>query len=150
MTQISALQPNLPQSQPREIQKTETAGFQETLQKTLAARPGAPPAPRGAGALGEIQSAVMPTVENDSDVLVDRTGRLIDLLDAYARQLADPAKSLKQIAPLVAEIQTQAERLMAAAAETGLQQDAALQTLATRSAVAANVEVIRFQRGDYV
>ncbi|MDZ7597238.1 MAG: hypothetical protein U5J82_02845 [Desulfobacterales bacterium] len=67
----------------------------------------------------------------------------------YAHHLADPAKSLREIAPLVAEIQAQADRLMAAA-DAGLQHDADLQTLATRSAVAANVEVIRFRRGDYV
>lgn len=149
MTPISPLQPNLPPPQPREIQKTGDAGFHETLQKTLETPSSLPSAPPGAGVLGEIQSAVMPTVANDGGALVAGTGRLIDLLDAYARQLADPSKSLRQIAPLVVEIQTQAERLMAAA-NSGPQQDVALQTLATRSAVAANVEVIRFRRGDYV
>ncbi len=149
MTQISPVQASLQPPQLRDIQKTGCTGFQETLQKSLEAGPTCPPAAPGAGALGEIQSAVMPSVENDSSALVDRTGRLIDLMDVYAHHLADPAKSLREIAPLVAEIQTQADRLMAAA-DAGLQHDADLQTLATRSAVAANVEVIRFRRGDYV
>jgi hypothetical protein len=91
----------------------------------------------------------MPTVENGSAGLVAGTGRLIDLLEAYAQQLADPAKSLRQIAPLVDAIQTQAERLMAAAAADP-QPHPELQTLAHRSVVAAQVEVTRFQRGDYV
>lgn len=149
MTRICPLQPNLQPSQPREVKDTGGGGFQETLQKTLQARPGPPPASTGAAALGEIRPVLMPTIENSSGKLVEDTGRLIDLLDAYAQQLADPAKSLRQIAPLVAEIQTQAERLTAAAG-TEPHPHPELQTLAARSAVAASVEVIRFRRGDYV
>lgn len=149
MTRILPLQPILPPAPPREIKDTGGAGFQETLQKTLQTHPSLPPASTGVGALGEVPATLMPTVENGSGGLVAGTGRLIDLLEAYAQQLADPAKSLRQIAPLVDAIQTQAERLMAAA-DADPQPDPELQTLALRSVVAAHVEVTRFQRGDYV
>ena len=149
MTRICPLQPGLPPSQTRDFKDTGGTGFQETLQQTLQARQSPQQVPTGAGALGEVRPAQMPTIENGSDALVAGTGRLIDLLDAYARQLADPTKSLRQIAPLVVEIQTQAERLMAAA-DSEPHPEPELQTLAARSAVAAKVEVIRFQRGDYV
>ncbi len=150
MTRIFPLQPMLPPATPREIKDTGGAGFQETLQKTLQTHPGQQPAASsGVGALGEVPATLMPTVENDSGGLAAGTGRLIDLLEAYAQQLADPAKSLRQIAPLVDEIQTQAGRLMAAA-DADPQPHPELQTLARRSVVAAQVEVTRFQRGDYV
>ena len=65
MTRITPVCPNQLPLQAREVPKTDGAGFQETLQKTLATRESPSAAPSGPRVLGGIQPAVKAPIETN-------------------------------------------------------------------------------------
>lgn len=101
-----------------------------------------------AKALTEISSKEM-NIITTSDIVSGKTDKLLALLDSYSSKLVDPAVSLKSIAPVLEEINTNAGSLMK---ETQFltDADAALKKIATRTAVTAQTEYLKFQRGDYL
>ncbi|MDR1396783.1 MAG: hypothetical protein LBJ14_03535 [Desulfarculales bacterium] len=86
---------------------------------------------------------------------VDRAGlnrtiasldNLLDILEKYETALADPSVSLKNIAPLVKDMQEEAERL-----ESSLEKiDTSLFPLADQILAQTKIETIKFNRGDYI
>jgi hypothetical protein len=101
-----------------------------------------------ANALMEIASKEL-NIVNTSDIVSGKTNALLEMLDAYASKLDDPDVSLKNIAPVLEEINTEAHGLLK---ETQLlaDADAALKKIATQTIVAAQTEYLKFQRGDYL
>lgn len=99
--------------------------------------------------LGEISSFGL-RIEDDSIGAIEKnTDSLLTLLDQYAKELGDPGKSLKDIEPLVQGIKEGAD-VLEASVQNATQADSALKSLAKESAVLANVEYMKFMRGDYV
>jgi hypothetical protein len=74
--------------------------------------------------------------------------RLLDILDAYQTKMVDPGVTLRDIAPLVRKIETENERLISSA--DSLSEDDQLRSILNHLAIIASVEVIKFDRGDYV
>ena len=88
-------------------------------------------------------------IADTSDIVSGKTNALLEMLDAYASKLDDPDVSLKNIAPVLEEINTEAGGLLK---DTQLlaDADAALKKIATQTIVAAQTEYLKFQRGDYL
>lgn len=101
-----------------------------------------------ASALQEIGSKNL-NIVNTSDIVAGKTDELLSLLDAYSSKLVDSKFSLKSIAPVLEEINTKAGKLMK---ETQFltDRDAGLKKIATQTAVTAQTEYLKFQRGDYL
>lgn len=101
-----------------------------------------------ANGLNEIMSP-SPGVAQPADIVSGKTDSLIKLLESYSSQLEDPRASLKSIAPVLEEIKNNAGNLLE---ETGLlsESDASLKKIATQTAVTAQTEYLKFQRGDYL
>ncbi|OGR13279.1 MAG: hypothetical protein A2277_03650 [Desulfobacterales bacterium RIFOXYA12_FULL_46_15] len=101
-----------------------------------------------AKALTEIGSKEL-NIITTSDIVSGKTNKLLALLDSYSSKLVDPAVSLKSIAPVLEEINANAGNLMK---ETQFLTDAdsALKKIATQTAVTAQTEYLKFQRGDYL
>lgn len=78
---------------------------------------------------------------------VSRVMRVVDLLDAYRQAMADPKKNLKDMGNLVQSLNREADVLDHRAAEVD---KPILKNLLNRTAVTAKVEVIKFNRGDYI
>jgi hypothetical protein len=89
-----------------------------------------------------------PAMDTKADVLV-HSDKLINLLDDYARELIDPAKTLKDIEPLVENIKEEVSLIEAEAADN-TNQDHELERFIKDLAVTANVAVFKFYRGDYL
>ncbi|HON38530.1 MAG TPA: hypothetical protein PLY57_07100 [Deltaproteobacteria bacterium] len=70
----------------------------------------------------------------------------LDLLDAYARVLADPRRSLKDIAPMVEELSSL--RSSVAQARSFLSDNDPLKGIMDDVESALNGEIMRFRRGD--
>ncbi|OQY12020.1 MAG: hypothetical protein B6I31_03865 [Desulfobacteraceae bacterium 4572_19] len=104
--------------------------------------------------LGEIQAPAINMVQfNAGNTVSDMTykaNNLLELLDSYSKDLDNPNKSLRDIEPLISIIKENAEHLLADANGTIIGDEAGIKELAGQCAVAANVEYIKFQRGDYV
>lgn len=101
-----------------------------------------------ANALMEIGSKEL-NIINTSDIVTGKTDTLLDMLDSYSSKLDDPAVSLKSIAPVLEEINNKAGSLLK---ETQFltDADAALKKIATQTALTAQTEYLKFQRGDYL
>lgn len=101
-----------------------------------------------ASALTEITSKEL-NIVSTSDIVSGKTSALLEMLDDYASKLDDPNVSLKNIAPVLEEINTEAGALLK---DTQLlaETDSALKKVATQTVVTAQTEYLKFQRGDYL
>lgn len=95
-------------------------------------------------------SAIRPTstVNLDRQAAIDRVENLLGLLDDYRRSLSDPAMSLKQIDPIVQDIDQMKETLTPVL--DSLPNDEKLKDIVNQTLVTASLEVTKFYRGDYI
>ena len=87
-------------------------------------------------------------VDSKSDVIV-QSEKILNLLDHYAGELADPSRTLKDIRPLVDSIEKEVT-LMESEAVNKVQNDKTLDRLVKDLAVTAKVAIYKFHRGDYI
>lgn len=88
------------------------------------------------------------SLESKSDVIV-QSEKILNLLDHYAGELADPAITLKDIRPLVDSIEKEVT-LMESEAVNKVQNDKTLDRLVKDLAITAKVAMYKFHRGDYI
>ena len=99
--------------------------------------------------LAEIHGATSKTSLDFKGGVLEQGDKILHLLDDYARELTDPAKTLKDIEPLVESIRKEVCLIEAEAAEK-VRNDYELESFIKDLAVTANVAVFKFHRGDYV
>lgn len=121
--------------------------FKRSLEKAMEARKttGAPSTPN----LGEVRPTVFHQIDTPAENVALQTNQLLDLLDDYARNLKDPSRSLKDMAPLMEEISNNARNLLEETEKTPPTEEK-LREIASSAAVMAQVELIKFKRGDYI
>ena len=89
-----------------------------------------------------------PLSSQDKDITLDRIENLLNQLEKYRQQLRDPKVTLRTIEPILNTIASEkdqlSEKLDSISNEDGLK-DILNQTLIT-----ASLEVIKFNRGDYI
>jgi hypothetical protein len=84
----------------------------------------------------------------DKQFALDRIENLIGLLDQYRHKLADPGITLKNIDPIIKEIDQETENL--APVLDSLPEDEDLKNIVNQTLVTASLEVSKFYRGDYI
>ena len=84
----------------------------------------------------------------DKQFALDRIENLIGLLDQYRHKLADPGITLKNIDPIIREIDQETENL--APVLDSLPKDEDLKNIVNQTLVTASLEVSKFYRGDYI
>lgn len=89
-----------------------------------------------------------PTSPSSKDMAVERVDHLLDLLDHYRAQLADPKVSLRQIEPLLNTIAKEKEKLSGALDD--LSNEDGLKDIVNRTLITASLEMVKFNRGDYI
>ena len=112
---------------------------------------------KSTGEFGEIYNQKLAAISKaDSQVqldakraLIDQSNRIMDLLDEYAGQLSDPAKSLKELDPLVRTIQNQVDLVTAQAVDPKYATDE-IGGFVKDLAFTAHVAILKYQRGDFV
>jgi hypothetical protein len=123
--------------------------FENTLKTALENNEAQKTTAKKTDALGEIIPPSYIKIEDSSATVLNRTNTLLDLLETYSKEIEDPEKSLKDIEPLIKSIKNHAAQLIKELDET-VHSDPNLRKIAEQCALAANVEYIKFQRGDYV
>ena len=93
-----------------------------------------------APALGEIPSTGL-HLQDQSSIVSGKTDALLGLLDAYSNKLENPDVTLKNIAPILEQINQKADSLLKEAVSLGPEN--------TLKDIATQTEYVRFQRGDY-
>jgi len=143
------LRPNPPVTQNRREAISTDTDFQTILKQTVGSTAGEKQSTRVANPFG--MQSVRPIVKPDAEAelpLADRIGRLVDRLENYRLKLADPQASLKSIQPLIDDIAASSEKL--APKLEHLDEGDPLKDILNRSIVTASVEMMRFNRGDYL
>ena len=111
----------------------ENSGFKEIFDRTVS----------GTNAPAPVESL------DPRAMVLDRSDRVLDLLDTYAGKLADTSTSLKEIHPLVKRIENEVRFMESDAADlAGEHED--MGHLLRQVAATANVAVLKFERGDYI
>ncbi len=142
--------PGVAQTQkPHKQQNTPTGGFDQLLEKAMTAQNGQGAA---ASALPPLQSLsgasfVVPGAAEQSQT-VKNVDELLNVIESYQTKMADPRVSLKEIYPLIQQMEKKTAELapVAEALPTGDK----LKEILDRTLVASTVEIIKFNRGDYV
>ena len=136
---------------PHQAKKTESQDFKKALDSAL--EPLKPATsqnnPVNVNALGELAPTTLTPIEPAPQTIFDRTNFLLDKLDNYSRDLENPAKTLKDIEPLIATIQDDALKLLDETEKAGTT-DTELQEIVTKTALTARMEYMKFNRGDYI
>lgn len=78
---------------------------------------------------------------------IDRMEGLLNLLDNYRHKLADLSFTLKDIYPLISEIENEKEQLKPVL--DSITQGDELKNILNHTLVTASLEVIKFNKGDY-
>ena len=88
------------------------------------------------------------SIDSKSDVIA-QSEKILNLLDHYAGELADPTKTLKDIRPLVDSIEKEVT-LIESESVNKVQNDQKLDRFVKDLAVTAKVAMYKFHRGDYI
>jgi len=99
--------------------------------------------------LTEIHAAPSRTPLDCKRDVLDQGDKILHLLDDYARELTDSAKTLKDVEPLVESIRKEVSLIEAEAADKAYN-DNELERIIKDLTVTANVAIFKFHRGDYV
>ncbi len=81
-----------------------------------------------------------------SGSIIDRVENLLNILDEYQQKLKDPHFSLKEIEPLVKQM----EKENLAPELDSLVEDDGLKDILNQALVTSSLETIKFNRGDYI
>ena len=99
--------------------------------------------------INPLSGVQMSTSSNfDKQYAIDRTENLIGLLDQYRHKLADPGITLKNIDPIIREIDRETDNL--APVLDNLPEGEELKDIINQTLVTASLEVTKFYRGDYI
>ena len=88
-----------------------------------------------------------PALENKR-LTVERVDNLLNLLDNYRNQLADPKVTLRSIEPVMKMIDKEKEQLSSVL--DSLTEEDGLKDIVNRTLVTASLEVMKYNRGDYI
>lgn len=128
---------------------SSAGGFQDTLADALGKTSESDTDTVPMAALSEPQALNFgQDVPTDMDI-AGQTDSLLDLLEAYADGLENPDASLKDLSSLVDRIQEEARQLMTSTDENTTA-GGQLKEIAAQTAMTANMEYIKFQRGDFL
>ena len=86
--------------------------------------------------------------EMDQQFACDRIEKFIGLLDQYHQKLSDPRINLKNIDPIIREIDQEKENLTPVL--DSLPEGEELKNILNRALVTASLEISKFYRGDYM
>ena len=150
MDKITGISNGSPVPEPRKTEKSGADLFKQSLEAAQAKKTAVSGPTQAVKSLGEVAATTLPQLQSLSPAgVIQKTDRLLDLLDNYLKNIDNPGKTLKDIEPLIDTIKKDASLLLAEA-DKALPQDGDLKQIAREAAVTANVEYFKFYRGDYI
>jgi len=128
---------------------TSQTDFNSILQGTLEAAPGAEKGIQPSAAVETLVPVQLQQVQSpDKLTHIDRIEKVLDLLDEYHRKLADPDSTLKDIHPLVKSLETENEQLKPML--NSMAEGDQLKKILNQTLVTTSLEVIKYNKGDYI
>ena len=93
-----------------------------------------------------VAPVITPGIEREE--VVARVMKFLDVMDDYARKLGSPRVTLKEMSPLIAKIESEKNDLKELAESLSPMDD--MKTLLDEALIRSSVEVIKYNRGDYI
>lgn len=125
-------------------QSQGTVAFSDVLAQAVSEQSSAA---QGVDPVQTVSAPSEATLEPGQAQLWQQTNGLVETLENYGQALGDPSKTLKDIQPLADKMETQAQAVGASLQAGG---SSNLHSLAWQAVTQAQVEAIKFRRGDYV
>jgi len=130
---ISGIYGRHPVQATRPGKTSEAAGFKEIFEQKVSS----------------VSEVGLPASGGNEAGLIERSGKILDLLDKYIQELNDPAKTLKDIDPLVKNI-SEEMTLLESGSTDSVAKAGGLGGFVQELAVTTNVALYKFRRGDYL
>jgi len=89
------------------------------------------------------------TLSDTNSTLLMHGDKVLSLLDNYAHNLNNPNKTLREIEPLIGEIEKEITFIETEATKDTYKNDEELQNLLNELVLTANVNIYKFYRGDF-
>ena len=89
-----------------------------------------------------------PLAPQDKNITVERIDNLLNLLDNYRQQLSDPQVTLRTLEPVVNTIAKEKDHLSGLL--DSLPNEDGLKHILNQTLITASLEVIKFNKGDYI
>lgn len=96
--------------------------------------------------ISPIQLNMLSPTQNSS--IIERIENLLNILDEYQKKLKDPDASLKEIDPIIKQMEKEKENL--APVLESIKEDDGLKNVLNQVLVTSALETMKFNRGDYV
>ncbi|MDY6823351.1 MAG: hypothetical protein SWH68_06060 [Thermodesulfobacteriota bacterium] len=122
-------------------------GFQDALKEAVSARQNIET--QSTTAINSTTGIQAPTENAFNTTMAQKTEHLLDLMDYYAKGLANRDKTLKDLEPIAVSMKENASELFQQTRDNGAI-DESLNKIARATALTANVEYAKFSRGDYI
>ena len=144
---LDEIKPIVPQERSGTSEKAEVP-FKTVLKETLKGHKQAEQPAVCSGIQPSLYNmSVSPAVLDRPDIALQKTEDLIGLLDQFRNQLANPAVTLKEIEPLVDEMERNQLRLKGVA--ESLAKEKGLKLIVDEVLVVTAKEILRFRGGEY-
>ena len=143
---------NIPKGLPQQVNSEKSpqgAEFKSILEQKMAPPlqdTGDSPPPSAPEMIPDVH--FKPLVVVDGHSLIQQAEDLLDTMETYRQELMNPDASLKEIAPLMEKMRAQGEDLSSRL--DGLPPGDGMQDILTQMLITSSLEIIRFNRGDYV
>jgi hypothetical protein len=89
-----------------------------------------------------------PLAPQDKNITVERIHNFLNLLDNYRQQLSDPQVTLRTLEPVMNTIAKEKDQLSGLL--ESLPNEDGLKHILNQTLITASLEVIKFNRGDYI
>ncbi len=137
--------------QQKKLKQTEAAAgqFGAILEKAMTPQTSQTSSTNALSSVQSLSSLNFTTPINvENSKTIGRVNELLNLIESYQKKLADPAASLKDVYPLVQQMEKKSAELIPVC--ESLPDGNKLKDVLNRIIITSTVEVIKFNRGDYV
>ncbi len=147
MVNISGISDKSQQVNPVKKQEKADGIFQKTLDNAIATK--APQMQKtNAMQLGEIRTTNLNPVNFTSLDIAKKSDQVLSMLENYSNDLLNPSKSLRDLEPQIKQLKKDTEELMEGIISSD--EDDNIRQHAAQCAMLGSLEVMKFERGDYV
>ena len=134
---------------PQKNEKTPNADFKNILKKSVENSTKNPSKIQPSTLMDPISAIRFnPLSAQDKNITVELVDNLLNLLDNYRRQLSNPQVTLRTLEPMMNTIAREKDQLSGLL--DSMPNDDGLKHILNQTLITASLEVIKFNRGDYI
>jgi len=134
---------------PQKSEITPNADFKDILKESVENAPENPPKTQPSTLMDPVSAIrFSPLAPQDKNITVERIHNFLNLLDNYRQQLNDTRVTLRTLEPVMNTIAKEKDQLSGLL--DSLPNEDGLKHILNQTLITASLEVIKFNRGDYI